>query len=91
METVIEQVALRMIWKEEQNAKRKRKELYKDLRFEIQEGIKSPLLMSLSPDRQKERREAVSERNVRERTLVKKTLKRLIQEDHVHSFSVLSQ
>ena len=52
----------------------------KELDLQLEEGRKSPLLLSPGTNRKEVRREAVSEKNETERCLVTESLKNLIQE-----------
>ena len=60
-----------------------------ELAVELAEGKKSPMLLSPVMNRKKDRREAVSEKNVTERSLVKQSLKKLIQDDNISKYDIL--
>lgn len=60
-----------------------------ELKVELEEGKKSPILLSPIANRKLDRREGVSERNITERSLVKKSLKNLIQDDNIAKYDIL--
>ena len=63
-------------------------ELGDELDTELDEGQQSPILQSPIVDRKRERREAISEKNITERALVKSTLKHYMQSLHAARYAL---
>ena len=99
MEIVIEHAALSIKEKEKKKHKKTTHNKPKDyesigtecceeLNAELNTGKKSPMLLSPVLNRKAERREAVSEKNCTERTLVRESVKKLIQDENVEKYGL---
>ena len=59
-----------------------------ELETQLVEGQQSPILLSPIVDRKNQRREAISEKNLTERALVKSTLKHYMQGEHASRYAI---
>ena len=84
-----EEKRLQKLMKKEKSAKQLCKDYCKELDTELEEGRKSPMLLSPVINRKDNRREAISEKNTTERCLVKEAVKRLAQEEHIAKYKII--
>ena len=63
-------------------------ECCRELEAQLVEGQQSPILLSPITDRKNQRREAISEKNLTERALVKSTLKHYMQGEHASRYAL---